>query len=440
MVSRKINRRGFVQGTAVGASAAMLAKAGMAQDSTPAATSVSTDVPEYNGEEVTITYGIWDSAQQAGIEQQIAAFNEVQPNITVEIQLTPWDDYWTQLQTAVAGGQAFDVFWLNSANCPVYASAGALVPLDSIYEGEDGLDPSNYPQQVLDLYTFEGHRYGSPREYDTIALFYNKDLFDAAGMDYPDDTWDWDKFREASEALLDEENGIYGVGLNLGGQENYTNFVLQNEGRYLNDDLDRCIVADEVVAGEALQFNTEFFLDGLTPGPELQQGNPVADSLFPGGVVAMLPGGSFRAKTYHDLIESGLNLGVAPLPKGKVRGTVIHGLGNVVWSGSQHIGAAVEFAKFLGGEEASRILGESGIGLPAYEGLEDTWLSSLEGIDAQVFVDAAEYGVIPQDPVEGPAWQSALGEEVQAGFAGETPLEDLPETVQEAVNEVLQDS
>ena len=62
-----------------------------------------------------------------GIRQQIAAFNEEFPDITVELQLTPWADYWTKLQTAVAGGEAFDVFWLNSANCPVYASAGALV-------------------------------------------------------------------------------------------------------------------------------------------------------------------------------------------------------------------------------------------------------------------------------------------------------------------------
>ena len=96
--------------------------------------------------------------------------------------------------------------------------------------------------------------------------------------------------------------------------------------------------------------------------------------------------------------------------------------------------------RILGGEEAARILGESGIGLPAYNGLEDTWLGSMDGFDAQVFVDAAEYGVIPQDPEVGPAWQSTLGEEVNKGFAGETPIEELPQTVEDAVNAALQDS
>src|SRR5690606_8458467 len=113
---------------------------------------------------------------------------------------------------------------------------------------------------------------------------------------------------------------------------------------------------------------------------------------------------------------------------------------NVVWSGSQNIGAAVEFAKFLGGEEAAHILADSGIGIPAFAGQEGPWLDSVPEINAQVFIDASEYGVIPQDPEVGPAWQSALGEEVLAGFAGETPVEELPQTVQDAVNAVLQDS
>ncbi|MCA9835182.1 MAG: sugar ABC transporter substrate-binding protein [Thermomicrobiales bacterium] len=437
MVSRKINRRGFVQAGAVGAAAAMVARNSMAQDATPDATAVTWE--PYNGEEVTISYGIWDSAQQAGVEEQIAAFKEVQPNITVEIQLTPWADYWTKLQTAVAGGEAFDVFWLNSANCPVYASAGALVPLDSIF-GEGGLDPANYPEQILNLYSFDGHRYGSPREYDTIALYYNKDIFDAAGEAYPDDTWDWAKFREVAEKLTDEANGIYGVGLHLSGQENYSNFVFQNEGQYLNDDLTACVTADNANTAEAIQWVTQFYLDGLTPGPDVQQSNPVPDTLFPGGVVAMMPGLSPRAQTYLALREDGVNIEVAPLPQGKKRACVMHGLGNVVWSGSKNIGAAVEFAKFLGDETAERLIATTGIGLPAFKGLEGEWLTRLEGMNAQVFVDASEYGVIPQDPTYGPAWQSTLGEEITKGFAGETAIDVLPQTIQDAVNATIAES
>lgn len=429
---KKMNRRGLIQAGAAGTAAAMLAKQGFAQDATPDASPVA-GVPEYDGSEVTITYGYWDNAQEEGMKQQIEAFKEVQPNITVEMQHVPWGDYWTKLQTSVAGGEAFDVFWLNSANCPVYASAGALVPLDGAF-GEGGLDKANYPENVLALYQYEGVQYATPREYDTIGLFYNKDIFDAAGEAYPDETWDWAKLNEVAEKLTDADNGIYGLGLQNSWQENWYNFVFQNEGKLLNDDRTACVVADDANSAEALVANVNYFLEGFTPGLEIQQANPVADTLFPGGLVAMMPGGSFRAATYA---EADANIDVAPLPKGKVNACVIHGLGNVVWSGSQHQGAAVEFAKFLASEEAERILGESGIGLPAYTGLEDTWLSAMGDMNAQVFVDASEYGQPVPDPEVGFQWQIEIMNAMNAGYNAEIPADEVPQTAQDAANEVL---
>src|SRR6476469_9325379 len=79
-----------------------------------------------------ITYGYWDSAQTAAVEAQIV----------------PWADYWTKLQTAVAGGQAFDVFWINSASLPVYASKNALVSIDDII-GANGIDTSVFPAPLV---------------------------------------------------------------------------------------------------------------------------------------------------------------------------------------------------------------------------------------------------------------------------------------------------
>lgn len=430
----QVNRRRLIQASAAGVAAASLGIGGKALAQTPAASPVEAPaLPEYDGSEVTITYGIWDAAQEDGVRQQIAGFNEEFPNITVELQLTPWNDYWTKLQTAVAGGEAFDVFWLNSAYCPVYASAGALVPLQGLFD-DGSLDAANYPAPVLELYNFQGLQYATPREYDTIGLFYNKDMFDAAGEAYPDESWDWAKLREVAERLANEDAGQWGLGLQTSGQENYTNFIFQNEGKLLNDERTACVVADDGNSAEAIEANVQFFVDGLTPGMDIQQANPVAESLFPAGQVAMMPGGSFRAKTY-DSIDA--NIDVAPLPKGKIQASVIHGLGHVVWSGSQYQGAAVEFVKYLASEAGERILGESGMGIPAFQGLESTWLDSLESVNGQVFVDASSYGVIVPDPESGPEWQGRLGEEIVKGFNGETPVEDVPQAAQDSANEVL---
>lgn len=386
----------------------------------------------YAGEEATITYGFWDSAQEAAVEAQIAAFKEVQPNITVEPQIVPWADYWTKLQTAVAGGETFDVFWINSASLPVYASKDTLLAIDSIV-GDGGIDPGMFAAPLVEMYAYEGVQYGLPRDFDTIALFYNKDLFDAAGVEYPTDAWTWEDFRAAAEQLTDADNGIWGAGMQTSWQENYYNSIWQNEGKLLNDDRTVCVV-DEPAASEAFEYLTGFFTDELTPSIAVQQSNPVADTLFPAGQVAMMTGGSFRAGTYG---AADANIDVAPLPQGKTRATAIHGLANVIWSGSANPAAALELVRFLAGEEAEQILGDSGATIPAYSGLQDPWLQANPDMNLQVFIDAVEYSQQVPDPEVGFEWQIEIQSVVIEGWGGDIPADEIGAQAAAAANAVL---
>ncbi len=418
-------------GAAGGVSALALAGAlpSVALGQSPEAVAVT----PYNGEEVTITYGFWDTSQEAAINAQLEAFKAVQPNITVEPQIVPWADYWTKLQTGVAGGETFNVFWINSASLPVYASAGALLPIDSIVGGDGGVDLANYPASLIDMYQWDGSQYGIPRDFDTIALFYNKDIFDAAGVAYPDDTWTWETFRSVSEQLTDAGAGVWGAGLQTSWQENYYNFIYQNGGKLLNDDLTNSEVGSPE-ASEAFVYLAGFFADELTPSIAVQQSNPVADSLFPAGQVAMLPGGSFRAGTYG---AADANIDVAPLPMGKERATVTHGLANVIWASGSNPGASLELVKFLAGPDAESILGESGVTIPAYAGLQEPWLAANPDMDLQVFIDALDYAEKVPDPPVGFEWQIKIQEVVIDGFAGNIPAEEIGPKAAEAADAVL---
>jgi multiple sugar transport system substrate-binding protein len=426
-----ISRRRVVQaGAATAAVTALgLPRLAGAQEASPAA-----DAPVYNGEEVTVTYGFWDTAQEAAIDAQIEAFKAVQPNITIEKQIVPWADYWTQLQTAVAGGQTFDVFWINTANVPVYGSVGALYPITSIVDVEGGIDTSLLPTSLVEEYAFDGVQYGVPRDFDTIALYYNKDIFDAAGVEYPGDDISWEDFRALAEQMNNPEGGIWGAGMQTSGQENYSNYVFQNGAQYLNEDLTECIV-DSPEGTEAFEYLANFFVDGLTPDIAIQQANPVADSLFPAGNVAMMTGGSFRAGTYSALDA---NIDVVPLPYSKERATVIHGLANVIWANTQQPAAALEWVKFLHSDEGETILGESGATIPAMAGKQEAYIAANEGMNVQVFIDAADYGVATQNPTVGPAWQSAVAETVVEGFAGNIAPDQIATEAAAAANAALQ--
>ncbi|MFL5758660.1 MAG: ABC transporter substrate-binding protein [Thermomicrobiales bacterium] len=417
----RLSRRSLVAGGAASAVALTGAPRIWAAPATP-----------YAGEEATITYGFWDSAQEKAVKAHIDAFKTHFPKITVEPQIVPWADYWTKLQTAVAGGEAFDVFWINSASLPVYASAGALLPIDSI-TGTGGIDPSIFPAPLVEMYQYDGKQYGLPRDFDTIAFFFNKDLFDAAGEKYPDDTWTWDTFRAAAERLTDKDKGIWGAGQQTSWQENYYNFIWQNGGRLLNDERTKCLV-NETPACEAFDYLTKFFTDELTPSIAVQQSNPVADTLFPAGQVAMMTGGSFRAGTYG---AADAKIDVAPLPKGKQRATAIHGLANVIWAGGKNPGAALELVKFLAGEEAETILGESGATIPAYPDLQKPWLDANPDMNLQVFIDAVGYSQFVPDPKVGFEWQIEIQKVVIDGWGGNIPAEEICTKAAEAANKVL---
>lgn len=436
--SRRLGRRQFAgaAGLTLGASCA-LPLIGSAQDATPEATPVTTPVvPEvtpYGGEEATITYGFWDTSQEPAIDEQIAAFNAVFPNITIEKQIVPWANYWTQLQTAVSGGAPFDVFWMNSSSFPPYASSGALLPINQVMGG-NGIAVDRLPATLVTPYALDGVQYGVPRDFDAIAIYYNKTLFDDAGVAYPTAGWTWDDFRSAAEQLTNTDAGIWGVGLQTSFQENWINFVYQNNGELLNESLTE-VVLNQPAGDEAIRYVTGFFTDGLTPSIAVQQSNPVADTLFPAGQVAFIPAGSFRAATYGAL---DLDLGVAPLPSKARQATITAGVANVIWSGASNPGAALEWVKYLHGDEAQTILGQSGSTIPALAGTQQGWVDSIPDLDLQVFVDAAQnYGVNFNWPQDVGDWLTAVQDVLVDGWAGDIPAEEISTRATEAGNAVL---
>lgn len=390
------------------------------------------DAVEPSGEQVTITYAIWDNNQLPAHEKIIEAFEAQHPNINVEPQVVPWGDYWTKLQTAVAGGEAYDTFWMNGPNFPVYADKGVLMDLQSLIDA-DALDMAKYPQALIDLYSYDGNVYGLPKDFDTIALFYNKDIFDQAGVAYPDATWTWENLTEAAQKLTDAEAGVWGFASTLEDQSNYWNFIYQNDGQVINEDGSQ-VMFDEPATCQALQYAYSFVADGSSPDGATMSSVDPSTQLFPGGKLAMITAGSWMVKPY---VESGLNIDVAPLPKGVQNATIIHGLGNVIWSGTQYPQEAWEWIKFLGSEEAATIQAESGTVIPAYAGMQEIWVNAVPTMNLQVFIDSLEYAVPYPTAAQGMEWNSKVAEVLTEVWMGNTPPDNMCADAAAAANAVL---
>ena len=388
-------------------------------------------------QQTTITYAFWDLNQRPAMEAQAKAFEESHPDIRVELQVVPWDQYWTKLQTSVAGGAAYDVFWMNSRNFSLYASQGVLADLSSLFiNGE--IDADSYPQSLIDLYTYQGDIYAVPKDFDTIALFYNKALFDEAGVEYPTAEWTWSDLRDAAEKLTIREGNRtrqFGFAARPDFRTHWPIFVYQNGGRVLNEDGTR-VLLNEPEACEAILFLYDFQNDGLAPGgAELQAQNWDTDAnLFPAGKIAMTYSGSWRASPFHDADP---NIEVAPLPHGEQRVNTINGLGNVVWANSPNKDAAMEFVKFLGSQQAQQIQAETGTVIPAMLGLQDIWVDATPDMNLQVFINEVEHAVpLPTSP-RGPEWDNTVTQTLREAWLGTIPRDQICQTVTDRANTAL---
>lgn len=162
-------------------------------------------------EPVEISYFTFSAAPDHldTLDQMIAAFETANPGISVKVETAPFDQYFTKLQTLIAGGTAPDVFELNYENFVSYASKGVLADLTPLAAAEPGFTERFYPRAYA-AFSQGGKQYGLPQSFSNVVLFYNKDLFDAAGVDYPSPDWTWEDELAAAQKLTDAEAGVWG--------------------------------------------------------------------------------------------------------------------------------------------------------------------------------------------------------------------------------------
>ncbi|PWH07501.1 sugar ABC transporter substrate-binding protein [Brachybacterium endophyticum] len=332
-----------------------------------------------------ITYQIWDEAQAPAMQQIIDAFGEQYPGIDVTLTVTAYNSYFERLRIQATGDDLPDVFWMNGPNFELYASYGKLQDLTEL----EGFDPANYPENLVDLYTYEGARYAIPKDFDTIGLWYNRELLHRAGVDEPDGSWSWQQYRDASEQVtrklaadriwgnpggVDTQAYVYPLALQAGG------FIISKDGTTSGYDDPGTI--------EAFSFLRGMIEDGIAPDVRYTTENRPQD-LFADGRAALLPSGTWQAAILQDSSVK-KQLDVAPLLHGKQEGNVIHGIGNVMSARSAHKPAASAFLAFLGSKKAGRIQGAAGAANPAFIGANGAFLDALPDFDLSVFIDAAE--------------------------------------------------
>lgn len=145
------------------------------------------------------------------LEGLIDVFESENPGIKVNYSTADFGSYFTKLQTDFAAGTAADVFELNYENFVTFASRGTLLDLAPYMAASTKVSDATFYPAALNAFGYDGAQLGLPITFSTVMLVYNKDLFDAAGVDYPTDDWTWDDVMTAAKAITDPAKRVWGI-------------------------------------------------------------------------------------------------------------------------------------------------------------------------------------------------------------------------------------
>ncbi|THV23526.1 sugar ABC transporter substrate-binding protein [Glycomyces paridis] len=347
-------------------------------------------------------------------QARIDLLEEANPDIKVELQLIPSDQYAQKVQTMIAGGDGPDIMQV-AENVNSYSSKSQLVPLDEYIESS-GLDMDQRFGPAGSLYTYEEQTYAIPDRSGAMILYYNKDLFDAAGLEYPTAEWTQEDAQAAMEKLtIPGEKWGYG---GAGWWPQWWSFAYQNGGQIIDDSGRPTVNSPEVV--QALQWANDLaHVDHVVPtaaeyadmGPDMG-----GDPAFAAQTVAMNTTGFWAIGGLKDV---DFNWGIAPLWGGQEQAVSAFGSGLAITRDAEDPAKAFEAIDFLTDAEAQTVIIDKAQDVPANLEVQqsDAFLTPAwapEGLEMNAFGESADFifraPFIPEWNEMQAAFSDSLGE------------------------------
>ncbi len=350
--------------------------------------STNTSAASAESGKISLVVAGWASspAEDKLVTDALNTFMQQNPNITVTWTPIP-GDYPTKMRANIASGNVPDVFYVQPGQAQEYIKAGKLLNL-SPYMGRDNVSPSSYyPSLMTPFDCADGTVYGIPKDWNSLGLFYNKTMFQQAGVSDPTN-WSWTDLQNAAQKLT--KTGVVGLALPPDASR-FGAFLYANGGQMLSKDGTKATFNDAAGVAAA-QFYTSFQSNhtGARPGDigagwdGEAVGKQTAAMTFEGGW--MIP---YMAQTFPSV-----QYGIAPMPaasNGK-QGNLLFTNGWGAYSGTKHPDAAWKLIKFLTGTANQTTVLHAGFALPTLQTLSnDPYFQQNPGV--KVLFDGAKYGI-----------------------------------------------
>jgi len=387
-----------------------------------------------------VTFMMWGAPEELAVWQAVVDdFHTANPSITVKVDVSDWDSYWTKLNTLIAGGTPPDVFAMDAPLFLDWQSRGALLNLQPYIDKTPGFLDGFYPQTLTAYKTADGY-YGLPRDFQSIVLFYNKDMFDAANLAYPTADWTYDDLLTAAKALTLDKDGDgktdqFGLWTDTWDMELFwSEAIWAYGGEIISGDHTRTLIG-EGGARDAWAYIDSLYKAGVMPSPTTA--GEYGDDLFQSNMSAMTTIGHWAVPGY---VQAGLNFDVVPMPAGPSgKATSVNSAGFVVSKASKNADAAFEFIKFALGEAGQKRLAELGFAIPVLKSVaeSDAYLKQPGSLNQQVFLDSISFARTKPVFKGYEEWAGVVGDGLTPVFDGDAELNATLDEVVKAADEIL---
>lgn len=342
-----------------------------------------------------------DAAEQQVYQDLASSATQALASKGITVQYDPGvndANYFTKIKTELAGGNAPDIFWIGAVELADFVNTGKILDIKPYIDKDSSFKLDDfYPQTIQEL-SRDGKVYGLPRDISTMVVYYNEDLFKAAGLQTPKElaaagNWNWDTFLDAATKLTDASKQQYGVGFGNWWGPSWGYFVNAAGGSIFNADRTACnLNSPESIEGA--KFVRNLYDQKLLPASDAE-----GENLFNAGKIGMYLNGRWFTPGVRQNAKFAFD--VAEMPQGKQKSTWLFWGPYLVSADTKNPEAAWEALKQITSSEAMAKVAEGGTNIPARKNQEavDVFLKSAPPANNQAFIAGTEYAL-----AEAPVW------------------------------------
>ncbi|MFW5474685.1 ABC transporter substrate-binding protein [Knoellia sp. CPCC 206450] len=387
------------------------------------------------GASAPIVFQVKAEPEEAAVYRSLLTAYEGSGGGEVEMVAVGRKDHLTRLSTSFASGDAPDVFLINYREYAQFVQRGAVEPIGPLLR-EQGVNLSAYYEEPLQAFTYEGELQCMPQNISSLVVYWNTDLFEAAGLEAPRAGWTWEEFAATARALT--KGGVKGVGID----PSITRMapLVWSAGGEIVDDPEKPTrtTLHEPGARAALQSVVDLIDSGVTPSKE-QMAAQGLEEQFMTGKVAMFMSSRVEVPALRE--QRDLSFDVAALPSLGTPASVLHSDAYCISSSSRHKEAAARLIAYAVGQQGQTVTALGGRTVPSLRSVAQSpaFLSPERApASSQVFLDAVP--LLRHTPVT-PVWpevEDVVGTQLQRAFEDGVPLDEVLAEIRRQADPLLQ--